>query len=171
MSLLSAFGMLYLSLLLNLSASLMPSRDRKQVAHFIVVCLWEIFDIYIVICLLELSVASNLLGVCVHTLPTCFHWNVVLVFTVELIRIFVTINRATSGCVSSLLFAPEKVGVRVILINRGRGTGVLHHCGLPLEKLVPMVSSFAPWKHCPLPQTWLACVYVHCRLVYIKGVT
>ena len=25
-------------------------------------------------CLLELSVASNLLGVCIHTLSTCFHW-------------------------------------------------------------------------------------------------
>ena len=38
MSLVSAFGMLYLYLLLNLSASLIPSRKRKQVALFIVVC-------------------------------------------------------------------------------------------------------------------------------------
>jgi hypothetical protein len=55
------------------------------------------FDIHIVICLLELSVASNLLSVCVHTLSSFFHWYLVLVFTVELVRIFVTINRATSG--------------------------------------------------------------------------
>ena len=41
--------------------------------------------------MLELSVASNLLGVCIHTLPTCFHWYVVLVFTVELVHILVTI--------------------------------------------------------------------------------
>ncbi len=45
--------------------------------------------------------------------------HAVLVFTVELVRIFVTINRATqTKWVSSLLFAPGKVGVRVILINR-----------------------------------------------------
>ena len=35
MSLVSAFGMLHLYLLLNLSASLIPSRERKQVALFI----------------------------------------------------------------------------------------------------------------------------------------
>ena len=47
----------------------------------------------IVICLLELSVASNLLSVCIHTATVdFFRWYFVLVFTVELVRIFATIN-------------------------------------------------------------------------------
>ncbi len=41
MSLVSAFGMLYLYLLLNLSDSLIPSRERNQVALFIVFCSWK----------------------------------------------------------------------------------------------------------------------------------
>ena len=46
-------------------------------------------------------------------------WYTVLELTIELVRIFVNINRATqTKWVSSLLFAPGKVGVRVILINR-----------------------------------------------------
>ena len=47
----------------------------------------EKFDICIVICIVELSIASNLLSVCKYTLSSCFHWNLVLVFTVELVRI------------------------------------------------------------------------------------
>ena len=68
----------------------------------------EKFDIHIVICLLKLSVASNLLSVCVHTLSTCFHWDVVLFFTVEFVRIFVTINRVTSGSHHCCLLMLEK---------------------------------------------------------------
>ena len=64
---------------------------------------------------------------------------------------------------SSLLFAHEKAGVRVII---NRGTSVLHRCGLPLEKLVP-VSSFARWNSL-FPRTFLACVNIHCRLVNIS---
>ena len=111
-TLVSAFGMLYSYLLLNLSASLITSRERQQVALIIVVCSQEYFDtIRIVICLLELSVASNLLGMCVHTLLTCFHWYVVLVFTVELVRIFVTINRATSGSLHCCLLHEKSVSI------------------------------------------------------------
>ena len=71
----------------------------------------ENFDIHIVIFLLELSVASNLLSVCVHTMSTCFHWYVVLVITVELVRIFVTINRATSGSLHCCLLLEKSVSV------------------------------------------------------------
>ena len=77
-------------------------------------------------------------------------------------------HRLSDKWLSPLLFAPGKVGVRVII---NRGTSVLHHCGLPLEKMVP-ISSFARWNHCPLPQrTCVACFYVHCWLVYITAVT
>ena len=94
--------MLYLYSLLNLSASLLPSIER-QVALIIIVCFFmekplciriiikrgtnvlhhyhcglplEKLDIRIVICLLELSVASNLLCVCVVcALSTCVHYS------------------------------------------------------------------------------------------------
>ena len=82
-----------------------------------------------VICLLELSVASNLLGVCVHTLSTGFQWYVVLVFTVELVRIFATINRATSGFLHCYLLLEKSVSVSSSSIERQV---------LSLEKLVPV---------------------------------
>ena len=67
---------------------------------------------------LELSVASNLLGVCVHTLSTCFHWYVVLVFTIELVCICVTINRATSGSLHCYLLLEKSVSVSSPSIER-----------------------------------------------------
>ena len=103
--------------------------------------------ICIVICLLKFSVASNLLAVCVHTLSTGFQWYVVLVFTVELVRIFVTINRATqTKWVSSLLFAPGKVGVRVILINR------------ETSSFVGKIGTRYPWYHHSLVRTTVRCL-------------
>ena len=80
---------------------------------------------------------------CVQTLSTGFQWYVVLVFTVELVRIFVTINRATqTKWVSSLLFAPENVGVRVrvILINRETSSfvGKIGTRGIIIRSLEPL---------------------------------
>jgi hypothetical protein len=79
--------------------------------HYHCGLLQEKFDIHIVICLLELSIASNLLSLCVHTLSTCFHWYVVLVFTVELVLIFVNINRATSGSLHCCLLLEKPVSM------------------------------------------------------------
>ena len=94
---------------------------------------------------------------CAYTQPlsTCSHWYVVLVFTVELVRIFVNINRATSGFLHCYLLLEKSVSVSSSSIKRQV---------LSLEKLVLVVLLFARWNHCPLPQTWLACEYVHCRL-------
>ena len=91
-------------------------------------------DICIIICLLELSVASNLLGVCVHTLSTCFQWYVVLVFTVELVRIFFTINRATSGSLHCCLLLKKSVSVSVSV---SASSSSIERQVLSLEKLVP----------------------------------
>ena len=112
MSLVSAFGMLYMYLLLNLSASLIPSPKRAKASGSLHCCLLiGKIDIHIVICLLELSVASNLLGVCVHTLSTCFHWYDVIVLTVELFCIFVTIIIVTSCSLHCCLLLEKSVSV------------------------------------------------------------
>ena len=55
-------------------------------------------------------------------------------FTVELVRIFVTINRATSGSLHCCLLLEKSVSVSSSSIERQV---------LSLEKLVPVVSSFA----------------------------
>ena len=76
-----------------------------------------------------------------QTLSTGFQWYVVLVVTVELVRIFVTINRATqTKWVSSLLFAPGKVGVLVILINRETSSfaGKIGTRGIIIRSLEPL---------------------------------
>ena len=85
--------------------------ESKWLLSLLFACRKNLISVSSFACLLELSVASNLLGVCVHTLSTCFHWYVVLVFTVELFRILVNINRATSGSLHCCLLLEKSVSV------------------------------------------------------------
>jgi hypothetical protein len=90
--------------------------------------IWYLYR-HLLVRIVELSVASNLLGVCLHTLSTCFQWYVVLVFTVELVRIFVTINRATSWSLHCCLLLEKSVSVSV-------SSSSIERQVLLLEKLV-----------------------------------
>ena len=90
---------------------IIDNRGTNVLHHYHCGLLQEKFDICILICLLDLSVASNLLGVCVQTLSTCFHWYVALVFIFELVRIFVTINRAANGSIHCCLLLEMPVSM------------------------------------------------------------
>jgi hypothetical protein len=162
-------------------------------AHLIFVCSWTTrlifvssiiegqmsFVIIIVVCCRNNLTSVSSFACCNCLLPqTCLasaytHYRLVFIgmlflccFAFELVRIFVTINRAANGSLHCCLLLEKSVSMSSSSIE-GQVSFIIVVCHW---KKVPVLS-FARWNHFPLPQTCLACVYVHCRLVYITVVT